>query len=108
MDWLSNSKEPICYWIVSLVLRETQLFIGLAGQSVKPNCVCMVLLCVSLLFPSGLWNHAQLEGGSDAERLMSTLAYGWVERCSNITSCGPTSLQDHYSCVFTSITVFVL
>ena len=57
-------------------------------------------LCVSLLFPSALWNHAQLRGGSDAERLMSTLAYGWVERCSDIDSCGPTSFQDNYSFVF--------
>ena len=38
------------------------------------------------LIPWG--NHAQLEGGSAAERLMSTLAYGWVERCSDIAGCG--------------------
>ena len=34
------------------------------------------------LIPWG--NHAQIGGGSDADRLMSTLAYGWVERCSDI------------------------
>ena len=40
------------------------------------------------LIPCG--NHAQLEGASVAERLMSALAYGWVERCSDVASCGPT------------------
>ena len=60
------------------------------------DCGCIVLPCVSLLFPSALWNHAQLEGGNDAERLMSTLAYGWVERCSGIASCGEASSQDKY------------
>ena len=59
---------------------------------------CMVLLCVSLcsLVPCG--NHAQLEGGSDAKRLMSTMAYGWVERLSDIAICGEASPQDKYSC----------
>ena len=42
--------------------------------------LCIVVypwLYVSLLvFPYSLWNHAQLGGGSDAEILMSTLAYG--------------------------------
>ena len=45
-------------------------------------------LCVSLLVPYSLGNHAQLGGGSVAERLRSTLAYGWVERCSDVASCG--------------------
>ena len=38
------------------------------------------------LIPWG--NHAQLEGGSVAERLMSTLTYGWVEHYSDIAGCG--------------------
>ena len=52
----------------------------------KPNhvglaelCTLVVLLpwiCVSLLVPYSLENHAQLGGGSVAERLRSTLAYG--------------------------------
>ena len=37
------------------------------------------------LIPCG--NHAQLGGGSVAERLMSTLAYGWVECCSDVAGC---------------------
>ena len=49
---------------------------------------CLALLCVSLcpLVPYG--NHAQLEGGNDAERVRNTLAYGWVGQCSEIASCG--------------------
>ena len=39
-------------------------------------------------------------GGSDVEGLMSTLAYGWVERCSDIASCGEDSSQDKYFLVF--------
>ena len=31
-------------------------------------------------------NHDQLGGGSGVDRLMNTLAYGWVERCSDIAS----------------------
>ena len=60
---------------------------------------CLALLCVSLypLVPCG--NHAQLGGGSDAERVRSTLAFGWVERCSNIASYGEASSQDNYSCI---------
>ena len=49
------------------------------------------------LVPCG--NHAQLGGGSDAERVRSTLAYGWVERCSDIASCREASSQDKYSCI---------
>ena len=81
------------YWLVSLTICETQ------------RCVVLTVnvwfwLCVIMLFPSALWNHAQLGGGSDAERLMSTLAYGWVEHCSDIASCGPTSFPYKYPCVF--------
>ena len=46
------------------------------------------------LIPRG--NHAQLGGGSAAKRLMSTLAYGWVERFSDIASCGEAYSQDKY------------
>ena len=51
------------------------------------------MFCVSLAtckpdVPLPLENHAQLGGGSVAERLMSTLAYGWVERCSDVAGCG--------------------
>ena len=47
-------------------------------------------------------NYAQLGGGSDAERSMSTLAYGWVERCSGIAGCGKLhskiSIPCNYPC----------
>ena len=56
-------------------------------------------LCVSLLVPYSLGNHAQLGGGSVAERLMSTLAYGWVERCSDVAGCGAIySSKDKFCC----------
>ena len=45
-------------------------------------------------------NHAQLGGGSVAERLTSTLAYGWVERCSDVVGCATTLSQDKYFLVF--------
>ena len=64
-------------------------------------------LSVSMLFPSALWNHSHLMGGSDAERLMSTLAYGWVERCSDIASYGTTHLQDKYFLCLISSIVFI-
>ena len=41
-----------------------------------------------LLFLNPWGNHSLLGGGSAIERLMSTLAYGWVERCSDIAGCG--------------------
>ena len=43
------------------------------------------------LIPSG--NHARLGGGSAADRLMNALAYGWVERCSDVAGCGTISYQ---------------
>ena len=87
LAWLSKSKNPFVsginvfrcgYWI---------------------DCGCLALLCVSLcpLVPCG--NHAHLGGGSDAERVRSTLAYGWVERCSDIASYGEGSSKDKYSCI---------
>ena len=57
------------------------------------------------LIPFG--NHPQVEGGSAAERLMSTLAYGWVERCSDIASCG-TSFASKISIYCVSIPAIVL
>ena len=63
-------------------------------------CFVYPWLCVSLLVPYSLENHAQLGGGSVAERLGSTLAYGWVECCSDVASCGMNSSKDKYYCLF--------
>ena len=41
------------------------------------------------LIPWG--NHVQLGAGSVAERLRITLAYSWVECCSDRASCETTS-----------------
>ena len=62
-------------------------------------------LCVSLLFPYSLENHAQLKGGSAAERLRSTLAYGWVERCSDVAGCGRSFHKISDLAHFTSATL---
>ena len=97
LAWLSKSKNPSVSGLIVF------------GCGYWLDCGCMVLLCVSLcsLFPRG--NHAQFRGSSGAQRLRSTLAYCWVERCSDIASCEPAQLQDKYSlvfsCVFTSATV---
>ena len=87
LAWLSKSKNP-----------------SVSGMSVFGcgywlDIGCLALLCLSLcpLVPYG--NHAHLGGGSDAKRLRSTLAYGWVEHCNDIASCGEASSQDKYSCI---------
>ena len=54
----------------------------------------------SLMFLSALWNHTHLGGGSGAERLMSTPAYGWVERSRDVASCRTKQLQDKYLLLF--------
>ena len=96
LAWLSKSKNP---FVSGLTLFECDYWL---------DCGCLVLLCVSLcsLVPCG--NHAQLEVDSGVERLRSTLAYGWVEHCSDIASCGEASPQDKYSCVFNLCKLFVL
>ena len=58
------------------------------------------------LIPCG--NHSHLGGGSGAERMMSTLVYGWVERCSNVVGSGTRLFQDKYFLCAISTTVFCL
>ena len=65
-------------------------------------------LCVRLLVPYSLENHAQLGGGSIAERLRSTLAYGWVERCSDIAGCGTSSYKISNLIYLTSAILFTI
>ena len=65
-------------------------------------------LCVSLLVLYSLENHAQLEGGNVAERLMTTLAYGWVERCSDIAGCRTSSHKISNLVYFTSTILFTI
>ena len=50
--------------------------------------VLSLAICEPASVPYSLWESGPLEGGSDAERLMSALSYGWVERCSNAAGCG--------------------
>ena len=65
-------------------------------------------LCVSLLVPYSLENHAQLGGGSVAERLRSMLAYGWVERCSDVAGCRMSSYKISNLVYFTSVFLFTI
>ena len=58
------------------------------------------------LIPYG--NHPHLSGGSVSEILMSTLAYGWVECCSDIACCKTRFFQDKYFLCVISATVFCL
>ena len=87
LAWLSKSKNP----------SVSGLSVFGCGYGIDSGC--LALLCVSLcpLVPCG--NHAQLGGGSDAERVRSTLAYGWVERCCDKASCREASSQDKYYCI---------
>ena len=57
-------------------------------------------LCVILLVPYSLGTHAHLGGGSTAERLGSTLAYGWVERCNDVAGCRASPSWDNCPCLF--------
>ena len=68
--------------------------------------ICVPWLCVSLLDPYTFGNHAQLGGGSVAERLMSTLDYGWVERCSDVVGCRMSSCQMSILDYFVSAFIF--
>ena len=55
-------------------------------------------LCMSILvFPYSRSKSCLEGGGSVVERLRSTQAYGWVEHCSDIASCGTSSIQDKCS-----------
>ena len=58
------------------------------------------------LIPYG--NHAQLGDGSATERLMSALAYGWVECCNDVVGCRTSSFQDKYLCVKKFICIFLM
>ena len=64
----------------------------LAWMNCVPLLCCYSLLCVSLLVPYSLGSHALLRGVGIAERFRSVLAYGWVERYSDVASCGMSSL----------------
>ena len=61
---------------------------------------------MSLLVSFSLGNHAHLGGGNVAERLRSTLAYGWVEHCSDIAGCGELHSKISILVYFISAIVF--
>ena len=63
---------------------------------------------MSLLVSFSFGNHVQLRGGSVAERLRSTLAYGWVECCSDIAGCRELHSKISILVYFISAIVFVV
>ena len=81
-NFLSNFK---------VVELEHEFEPGDLGLNCVPLWCCYPWLCVSLLVPYSLGNHARLGGGNVAERLKSTWAYGWVERCSDVAGCRTSS-----------------
>ena len=87
LAWLSKSKNPFVSGLTVF------------GCGYWLDSGCLALMCVSLcpLVPYG--NHVQIRGGSDVERVRSTLAYGWVERCSDIASCREAYSQAKYPCI---------
>ena len=80
----------------------------LAWLNCVPLLCCYSLLCVILLVPYSLGSHAQLGGGSVAERSKSTLAYGWVERCSDVAGYGMSSYKISNLVYFTSAILFTV
>ena len=65
-------------------------------------------VCVSSFVPYSLGNHAQLGGGTIAERFRSMLAYGWVEHCSDVAGCGMSSYKISNLVYFTSAILFTV
>ena len=64
----------------------------------KKNLIFLIFGTVKIKNPRAVGKNRQIldqnivVGGSVAERLVSTLAYGWVERCSNVAGCETSSL----------------
>ena len=88
---------------------------GLAGceRPGKPSGVglaeCVPLaMCKLAIDPYSLRNPTHLRGGIVAKRLMSMLAYGWVERCSDVAGCGASSSsKDKCCCCFISAIILM-
>ena len=96
LAWPSNSKNP---YVIGLTMFGCDHWL---------DCGCIALLCGSLcpLVPCG--KHTQLKGGSDVERLRSTLAYGWVEHCSDIAGCEELHSKISILVHFISTIVFIV
>ena len=67
LAWQSKSKNP----------SVSGMTVFGCGYWIDSGCLALFCVGMSPLVPCG--NHAQLRGGSEAERVRSTLAYGWVE-----------------------------
>ena len=102
-------NEFFCCWY-AVVVPWTVLAWPIGWWPDKPSCVGLTdyvpRLCVSLPWPLSLEESCPTRGWQCAERLMSTLAYGWVECCSDIVGCGRV-LHWKISAVVTSSLQFI-
>ena len=51
MAWLGKSKEPLCGWLVSLAVCETQLCVGLTMDVCLALCKSVVPLFLVEIMP---------------------------------------------------------
>ena len=76
----------------AMVSLRTMLAWLVCWKPVKPSCVGLFFmspwLCISLQLTLIPEESCPARGWQCVERLMRTLAYGWVERCSDIAGCG--------------------
>ena len=96
LSWLSKSKNP----------PVSGLTVFRCGYWLENRCLALLCVILCPLVPYG--NHAQLGGGSDVERVRSTLAYGWVECCSDIAGCGELHSKISILAYFISAIVFTV
>ena len=104
--WVCLRK--LVFEATSLAFILSYLIDGMINPTMWAWLIGVPWLCVSLLDPYYLRNHAQLEGGNVVERLMSTLAYGWVECCSDVAGCGTSSYQMSILNYFVSAFIFTI
>ena len=73
--------KPICWFVFPCILINATTLDWM-------SFVAPLAMYESASVPLFLEEIIPISGGSVAEILMSALAYGWVERCSDIAGCG--------------------
>ena len=89
LPFLDNLINPNCWFGYVLLCTLSLIY---PTVLVWMNSVVSLAMCEPAYFLFSLGNHAQLGGGSVAEILKRKLAYGWVERFSDIAGCGTSFL----------------
>ena len=84
-------KGLFCCWYAGDSLRTVLAWL-VCWKPVKPSCVGLLFmspwLCISLQWTLILEESCPARGWQRCWELMSKLAYGWVERCSDVAGCG--------------------